>query len=503
MGSFATPASGAFAILGQPSLDDHSLRIVRTLSELLASRNHHTVYFAGGFPGAPMFQDERGGPSLPTGMQAFAVLGEAMRGHEAACAGAFERASAPLVTVGGQSNVTPKVSTIDEMGILQCVGHLVRHHGRRNIAFLAGPEDSVDTRRRLIAYRSAVESMGLTPDPLLIVRSAVGIGAGRDAVLELRRRNGRGIDAVVAASDLLAVGAIEGLREVGVSVPDAVSVIGFGDVMDTAFSSPTITTIRPPWEYYARAVLEELLAKERRGAPKLAPEWEVPSAVSMAMAIRQSCGCKSASQGWTPERERVEEALRRLMDRHLRSRRRHIELFATTQRLLEAENQLDVARQLSVLLETLPFRRLLVCLYAAQGRELRAVFDSEGDKVTYRSPPTRVPIERILPAGMFERKAPCLLYVAPLEFGGEPLGYLAIEADFSDAQECCVQLDLPRSLSIALSRIRLGRELTRLYELERQFTLLRAGRELEEDAVRDPESSGRMPASPRRGGAPT
>jgi hypothetical protein len=501
MGSFDTASAGAVAVLGQPSVEDHSLRIVRTMITLLANRNRHTVYFAGGFPGAPMFQDQHGAPSLPIGMQAFAVLGEAMRGREAACARAFEKATAPIITVGGQSDLTPQVSTTDEMGILQCVGHLVRHHGRKRIAFLAGPEDSVDTRRRLTAYRGSIESMGLTADPMLILRSPVSISAGRDATLELRRRNERGIDAVVAANDLLALGAIEGLREVGVSVPEAVSVVGFGDVLDAAFSSLPLTTIRPPWEHYARTVVEELLAKEQKSAPSDKPEWDAPSAVSLAMVVRQSCGCKPATTlARTPERDRVEEALRRLMDRQLRGQRRHVELFSTTQRLLEAENLLEVARQLSVILESLRFRRLMVCLYAPHGRELRAVFDSEGDKVTHRGQPLRVPVERVLPAEMFEPRPPCLVYVAPLEFGGEPLGYIAIDSDFADAQECCVQLDLPRLLSIALSRISFGRELARLYELERQLTLLRAGREAGKAAAADPLSSGRIPAAPRAGG---
>lgn len=476
-------AAGVVAVLGQLAVEDHSLRIVRTLSELLANRNLHTVYFAGGFPEAPIFQDEQGAPSLPPGMQAFAVLGEAMRGHEATCARAFENASTPIVTVGGQSDLAPKVYTTHEMGLLQCVGHLVRHHRRKRIAFLAGPEDSVDTRQRLLAYRGAIESVGLTPDPMLILRSAVSVSAGRKATLELRRRNEQGIDAVVAANDLLALGAIEGLRELGVSVPEAVSVVGFGDVMDAAFSSPALTTIRPPWEHYARTVVEELLAKEP-SATKDESSWEMPSAVSLALVVRQSCGCppqNPATLTRTLEREPVDEALRRLLNRQLRGQRRHIELFSTTQRLVEAENVLEVARELSVIIEAFHFRRLLVCLYTANGRQLRAVFDSEGDKVIHHGQPLRFPVERTFPLGMFERRAPCLVYVAPLAFGGEPLGYIAIDSDFADAHDCCVQLQLPRLLSIALSRVRLGRELTRLYELERQLTLARAEQESAQD----------------------
>jgi LacI family transcriptional regulator len=467
--SSRSAVAGTVGIVGAEVLEDHSVRIVRAVAARLEQLDFRLVYYAGGFPRSPLFRGPDGAPRLPKNVNRFLILGEAMRGHESACASILDDPARQVVTLGGQSKLVPSVSTLEEMGIWQAVGHLVRHHNRKSVAFLAGTEDSCDTELRLAVFKSAVEGFGVSKDPNLILRTPISVGAGREGVRELLRRNRGRFDALAAASDVLAIGAIEGLRDAGLRVPQDVSVIGFGDVAESAFLTPTLSTVHPPFDEYAGRAVASLLAmvQDSRGEP-----WETPSGATLRAVLRESCGCKAA--GATADvvangRHVVDDAMRRLVARHLSAHRRQGELAPAMRRLVEAENLAAVARELSVVQETFQFARVLVGMYSADGQRVRIVFSSEGSVVVPHMEAPSFHIEEGLPNAIVERLPPCSIYVAPLSLASENLGYIAIQSDLANADDACRQLELARSLSLALSRVRLGRELARLYDLERQF----------------------------------
>jgi len=151
----------------------------------------------------------------------------------------------PLVLVNRRtSGIHGSVVVDDEAGSALAVRHLI-DLGHRRIGFLGLDADTDTARRREAGYRRAVEAAGLVPDERWLVRADPTEAGGREAVRGLIRL---GPDArptgIFAASLLGAIGALAGIREAGLAVPEAVSLIAFNDHPLAAHLSPPLTTIR-------------------------------------------------------------------------------------------------------------------------------------------------------------------------------------------------------------------------------------------------------------------
>jgi DNA-binding LacI/PurR family transcriptional regulator len=155
-------------------------------------------------------------------------------------------------------------------------GHAATRHllglGRRRIAVLgAHPGDPVGSASlRIAGYRRALEEAGVDPDPALVVpgdrwRRATG-AAAMTRLLEAGTR----IDAVFGLNDAMALGALRTLQERGMRVPDDVAVIGFDDVDDARYSTPSLTSVDPGRRDIARtavSLLVERIAESTAGSP--------------------------------------------------------------------------------------------------------------------------------------------------------------------------------------------------------------------------------------------
>ncbi|PPK98557.1 DNA-binding LacI/PurR family transcriptional regulator [Kineococcus xinjiangensis] len=137
--------------------------------------------------------------------------------------------------------------------------------GRRCIAAVSGPADMTAAADRLAGFRSALREAGR--DTGLVEYGAFTRSSGERAVRELLEREPR-IDAVFAASDVMALGVLRGLRAAGRRVPEDVAVIGFDDVDLAAYAEPPLTTVRQPTAVQARTMVEAVLAQIRgEGTP--------------------------------------------------------------------------------------------------------------------------------------------------------------------------------------------------------------------------------------------
>jgi len=101
----------------------------------------------------------------------------------------------------------------------------------------------------------------LFPDqPELIFHGNFRVAGGRAAAAEILRITGNNFPtAVMAANDLMAIGAISGFESEGVSVPGNVSVIGFDDIAFAAVTRPPLTTVHLPLEYLGQRAVAVLL----------------------------------------------------------------------------------------------------------------------------------------------------------------------------------------------------------------------------------------------------
>jgi DNA-binding LacI/PurR family transcriptional regulator len=113
----------------------------------------------------------------------------------------------------------------------------------------------IASQHRLAGYRDTLRGTGR--------RSIVAIGdftriSGADGMLELLDDD-PAVDAVFAANDLMAIGALRTLREAGRRVPDDVAVVGFDDIEAALYTVPPLTTIRSPMGDQAVAMARLLL----------------------------------------------------------------------------------------------------------------------------------------------------------------------------------------------------------------------------------------------------
>jgi LacI family repressor for deo operon, udp, cdd, tsx, nupC, and nupG len=158
------------------------------------------------------------------------------------------------------------ISTADYVGIddqrsaRDVVDHLAGS-GRCRIAFLGGQAKrwtGVYQRQDSVLHR--LREHGLPAGPSQVIHTGRftryegrKVMAGQLATFDF--------DALVCASDLLAIGAMSALREAGISVPDDVAVAGWDNVVDGQYHVPTLTTVAPDLAALADATMEALVAR--------------------------------------------------------------------------------------------------------------------------------------------------------------------------------------------------------------------------------------------------
>lgn len=157
------------------------------------------------------------------------------------------------VPLGDRAHV-PTVSVDEEASARAMTRHLL-DGGYERIAVITGPDDTPGGRFRLVGFR---DEMGSAFDPALVEQDVYSSDAGAAAMTRLLER-APDIDAVFAASDVMAVGAIAALRKAGRRVPEDVAVAGFDDSGLAATTDPPLTTMRQPWAEISSRMVEILL----------------------------------------------------------------------------------------------------------------------------------------------------------------------------------------------------------------------------------------------------
>jgi DNA-binding LacI/PurR family transcriptional regulator len=134
------------------------------------------------------------------------------------------------------------VGTDSIKGTSLAMEHFIRK-GHRKIAFINGHENAYVSLQRLDGYYLSLMKNDIPIDKSLIYFGDYTEESGRDGVKELFNRH-RDITAIFAASDLMAIGAINGLKEMGIRVPEDVEIIGFDDIELSPYITPKLSTIR-------------------------------------------------------------------------------------------------------------------------------------------------------------------------------------------------------------------------------------------------------------------
>lgn len=139
------------------------------------------------------------------------------------------------------------------------VDHLI-DQGRRHVAFVNGTAGTVPAARRAQGYRDALLARGLPVRPELLAEGDFAMQGGYRAVDALLARAPE-LDAVFCANDMMALGVLRRLRELGRRVPEDVAVVGMDDIDMAAMSAPTLTTVSLQAEERGRAATELLVER--------------------------------------------------------------------------------------------------------------------------------------------------------------------------------------------------------------------------------------------------
>ncbi|MET8349798.1 MULTISPECIES: LacI family DNA-binding transcriptional regulator [unclassified Micromonospora] len=224
--------------------------IIRGVSQELEAADKQLVLMLAGSP-AGHHRVER----FTTGRHVDGVLFASLHGADP-LPGTLARLGIPVVCSGRPLGDVPvPYVDVDHVGgVTAAVRHLI-DSGRRRIATIAGPQDMVAGIERLSGYRSTVADAGL---PELVAIGDFTRESGAAAMHRLLTEH-PDLDAVFAASDLMAHAALRTLREAGRRVPEDVAVVGFDDIETAAYTEPPLTTVRQPIVEIGRRMTRQLL----------------------------------------------------------------------------------------------------------------------------------------------------------------------------------------------------------------------------------------------------
>jgi DNA-binding LacI/PurR family transcriptional regulator len=173
----------------------------------------------------------------------------------------LETIDMPAVLGGRRSDLEPLsyVHADNTEGAQTAVRHLI-NRGCRAIATISGPLDMEAARARLDGYHRALVGEARETEETLVAHADFTEEGGRRAMRELLHRR-PDLDAVFAASDVMAAGAMQVLREAGRRVPDDVAVVGFDDSIVARHTDPPLTSVRQPVQEMGRTMMQMLLSE--------------------------------------------------------------------------------------------------------------------------------------------------------------------------------------------------------------------------------------------------
>ena len=150
------------------------------------------------------------------------------------------------------------IGSDNEQGGFDATEHLLKQ-GRRAIAFVGSAEPGYpEFLDRWRGYSRALQAAGIASDAALQVDAHPSEESGRQAIADLIARN-TAFDAVFAASDITAIGAMHALQEIGRSVPTEVAVVGFDDVPAARLATPSLTTVTQDSRRAGEALIDALV----------------------------------------------------------------------------------------------------------------------------------------------------------------------------------------------------------------------------------------------------
>ena len=274
---------------------DYQMAVAEGVSVAARERNANLVCFAGG-----MFGLQERHASLrhhafelasPESVDALLVLAGSIGnkvGAESVARFCERFRPLPLVSIAAELAGAPTVVVDNESGMRDAIAHMIRVHDSRRIAFIRGPATNEEAERRYGIYRDVLKENQIELDPKLVLSGDFVPASGTAAIatlLDERKLPLGSLDAILAANDNMALGALHELERRGIRVPEQIALAGFDDLELVRYTNPTLTTVRQPFFEQGKHAVQLAI--------DLLNGIEVPlrTELKTELVVRRSCRC--------------------------------------------------------------------------------------------------------------------------------------------------------------------------------------------------------------------
>jgi len=194
----------------------------------------------------------------------------------------------PFVLIGRHPHHLVNFVDIDNRAAArEAVLHLLGH-GYRRIGIVDGPPNMIASIDRYAGYVNALQEAGRSPEPSLTVYSDFTRRGAYRAMQNMLASNTVPPEAMFVASDTMASGVLQALRDNGLRVPDDVAVMGFDGLDEALVSQPILSTVHQPIRELGAQGVQALI--DLLEHPEHAP---IQRYLPFKLQIRRSCGCGS------------------------------------------------------------------------------------------------------------------------------------------------------------------------------------------------------------------
>jgi LacI family transcriptional regulator len=173
---------------------------------------------------------------------------------------------------------------LDNRGGAERLAERLVAEGHSRFGVIAGPETLTTARHRLEGIQRALSAAGIELPDERIADGGFSRDGGYAAALELLEREAE-ITAIIAATDLMAVGALSALRDRGIAVPDRISVAGFDDIQLARDVHPALTSVRVPMTELGVRAAELVLSGATEPPRRVDVATQVVERASTARAV--------------------------------------------------------------------------------------------------------------------------------------------------------------------------------------------------------------------------
>ncbi len=200
--------------------------------------------------------------------------------------GQLQADGCPFVLVGRHPHRDVSFVDVDNRAAArEAVAHLLGH-GYRHIGIITGRANMIGAIDRYAGYVTALSEAGIMPEADLAIHTDFTRRGGYRAMQQLLARPAGPPDAVFVASDTMASGALQALRDAGKRIPDDVAVFGFDGLDESTVSRPVLSTVAQPIGELGQEAVRIVLSLIER-----AEQEPIQRYLPTELVLRRSCGC--------------------------------------------------------------------------------------------------------------------------------------------------------------------------------------------------------------------